>query len=200
MKEGLRKTGGRNNRGRITIRFRGGGHKRNYRILEKEETTGLITSIEYSPNRTAYIGKCEVYGGKEVYKIIGEQEIGTKLEVKKLKDVKVGGMVYGVAERPGQRGKIGRASGVKCIVIKQEEKTTVIRLPSKELKTLNNECTCTLGEVKINERIRRAKAGTTRRLGIRPKVRGTAMNAVDHPNGGKTGGGQSRTKWGQLAK
>lgn len=102
MKEGLRKTGGRNNTGRITVRHRGGGHKRNYRVLEQEERTGVIKSVEYTPNRTGYIGKCEVYGGREVYKIIGEQSndqtrtrkteelIGTTLQVLKLKDIKVG--------------------------------------------------------------------------------------------------------------
>lgn len=209
MKEGLRKTGGRNNTGRITVRHRGGGHKRNYRVMEQEERTGIIRSIEYSPNRTGYIGKCEVYGGREVYKVIGEQEqrnqeleslIGTTLKVEKLKDMKVGTSVYNVAQRPGQRGKIGRASGVKCVIIKQEEKETVIRLPSKEIKSINNECTGTIGRVTVQEVERLGKAGAKRRLGIRPSVRGTAMNAVDHPNGGKTGGGQSRTPWGQLAK
>lgn len=207
MKEGLRKTGGRNNTGRITVRHRGGGHKRNYRILEQEERTGVIKSVEYTPNRTGYIGKCEVYGGREVYKIIGTGEtrkeeslIGTTLQVVKLKDIKVGTWVYNISQRPGQRGKIGRASGVGCIIIKQEEKITVLRMPSKEIKRLNNENTGTIGKVAVHVFDRVGKAGTNRRLGIRPSVRGTAMNAVDHPNGGKTGGGQSRTPWGQLAK
>lgn len=209
MKEGLRKTGGRNNTGRITVRHRGGGHKRNYRVLEQEERTGIVKSVEYTPNRTGYVGKCEVYGGREVYKIIGEQEqiqrekellIGTTLKVIKLKDLKVGTWVYNVAQRPGQRGKIGRASGVGCIVIKQEEKVTVLRMPSKEVKSINNESTGTIGRVAVHEVGQLGKAGKNRRLGIRPSVRGTAMNAVDHPNGGKTGGGQSRTPWGQLAK
>ena len=210
-KRGLRKSGGRNNTGRITVRHRGGGHKRLYREIDyrenghRVELTGRIERVEYDPNRTAYIGEC-VGQGKKFYKILGGQEMekekkspvqeymkGKEIKVVRLKEVGVGEEVYNVSMRPGQEGKIGRASGVKCKVLKQEIKHTVIRMPSTEIKRIVNTSTCIMGGVYGKEEKRLGKAGASRRLGIRPSVRGVAMNPIDHPNGGKTPGGQPKT-------
>lgn len=98
-----------------------------------------------------------------------------------------------MSQRPGQGGKIGRATGTNCLILKQEEKITVIRMPSSEVKRINNENTCILGKVASEERKRLGKAGASRRRGIRPTVKGVVMNAVDHPNGGKTAGGIPKT-------
>jgi len=150
---GLRKHGGRNNLGRITVRHRGGGHKRLYRELEYKssghtlELSGVINRIEYDPNRTAYLAECIGYnkkfykllGGAEVAKKKKESLIGQEIKVVKIKEVGVGEEVYKVSIRSGQIGKIGRASGAKCKVLKQTEKETVIRMPSQEVKTINNE-------------------------------------------------------------
>lgn len=158
MKRELRKTGGRNNRGRITVRHRGGGQKRHERVLEytrgdhKIEISGVIKRVEYDPNRTAYVGECEGYERK-IYKIIGgpeggkEVQIGKEIKVVRLKDVSVGEMVYKVSERGGQEGKIARAAGAGCKIIKQGEKKTVVRLPSGEIKELKGENTCYEGIV-----------------------------------------------------
>lgn len=208
-KIGQRKTGGRNNRGRITVRHRGGGQKRLIREIEyreggkKIEMGGVITRMEYDPNRTAYVGECTGYKRK-VYKIIGgregEEKIGREIRVVRLKEVGVGEEVYKVSVRKGEEGKLARAAGAGCKVIKQGEKDTVIRLPSGEIGGVNRENTCYVGKVEGEERGLKGKAGVNRRLGRRPSVRGVAMNPIDHPNGGKTPGGQPRTPWGKLAK
>lgn len=191
--------------GRITVRHRGGGHKRKLRELDYErEGKVVIERIEYDPNRTGYIGECGGYGGKKVRMIVGgeiddrgierKELIGRELEVKRIKDVRVGGEVYAVGIREGERGKIGRAAGVKCIVIKQGEERTTIRLPSKEVKEVKNTNVCIKGRVYADRETKRGNAGTNRRLGIRPTVKGVAMNPIDHPNGGETaGGGQPKT-------
>lgn len=201
-KIGQRKTGGRNNRGRITVRHRGGGEKRLRREIEyregghKIEIGGKITRIEYDPNRTAYVGECEGYKRK-VYKIIGgkegEEKIGREIRVVRIKEVGVGEEVYKVSVRKGEEGKIARAAGAGCKVIKQGEKETIIRLPSGEIGGINKENTCYKGKVEGKERGEKGKAGVNRRLGRRPSVRGVAMNPVDHPNGGNTPGGQPKT-------
>lgn len=203
-KREIRKTGGRNNRGRITVRHRGGGQKRLERVLEYErgehkiEMTGVVQRIEYDPNRTAYVAECEGYERK-IYKIIGgeegriEPQIGKEIKVVKLKEVGVGESVYKVSLRGGEEGKIARAAGAGCKVIKQGEKETVVRLPSGEVVEIRGENTCYQGVVWGREQEKKGKAGVNRRLGIRPTVRGAAMNVVDHPNGGKTPGGQPHT-------
>ena len=204
---GLRKSGGRNNRGRVTIRHRGGGHKRLYRHLEysynnyKYLLSGEIKRIEYDPNRTAFIAEC-LNGNKTFFKILGGiNNIGKKIHVVKLKHVGIGDEIFNVSLNAGQLGKIGRASGAKCKVLKQSEKYTVIRMPSHQIKVLNNENFCILGSVLSKPLKVLGKAGRNRWLGIRPSVRGVAMNPIDHPNGGKTaGGGQPKSPWGKLAK
>lgn len=208
---GKRKSGGRNNRGRITVRHHGGGHRRRIRELEKEERSGVVVSVEYDPNRTAYLGKSKVYGGRLVNKILGivpsSREVlnmdmfeGREIRVAKLELVRAGEVVYKVGLREGQAGKIGRAAGASCKIVKQKERTTVIRLPSREVKEVNNQNVCTEGSVWEKSKARKQNAGASRRRGIRPSVRGVAMNPIDHPNGGKTPSGQPRTPYGKLAK
>lgn len=203
-----KKTGGRNNTGRITVRHRGGGSKRKIRELEKEERTGKVIRIEYDPNRTAYLGECITYKGRRVYKIlVGEDSstkkeglVGRKIEVKEIGQVEQGTIVNRVGLREGEGGKLGRAAGVSCKIIKQEKGRTIVRMPSKEVKEISGKSNCTIGAV-LEERKERGKtAGAERRRGIRPTVRGVAMNAVDHPHGGKTQSGQPKTPWGKLAK
>lgn len=202
-KREIRSTGGRNNRGRITVRHRGGGEKRLERILEYEkgshkiEMTGVVKRIEYAPNITGKVAECEGYGRK-FYKVLGGEEgtvgVGKEIRVVKLKEVAVGESVYRVSIRGGEEGKIARAAGAGCKIIKQGEKETMVRLPSGRVVEIKGENTCYRGEVIAKEgRKRLGKAGVNRRLGVRPTVRGAAMNPVDHPNGGKTPGGQPHT-------
>jgi len=207
----IKKTGGRNNTGRITIRHRGSGHKRIYRPLEYYNQghsfllSGIINRIEYDPNRNTYLAEC-INNDKTFYKLLGGKElikeklIGTEIKVVKLKDVGIGEEVYNVSLRSGQTGKIGRASGTRCKIMKQTDKQTVIRLPSHEVKTLSNQNTCIIGGVIEKPKGIIGKAGRNRWKGIRPTVRGFAMNPIDHPNGGKTRGGEPKTPWGKLAK
>ena len=111
-----------------------------------------------------------------------------------MKEVEVGGEIYKVSVREGQEGKIARAAGAKCKIIKIEGKTAVIRMPSGKVGKIKAENMCYKGEVKGEEQVRLSKAGSRRRMGERPRVRGVAMNAVDHPHGGKTSSGQAKTK------
>lgn len=226
IKRGKRRTGGRNNQGKITIRHRGGGHIRMIRELEREERSGVVTRIEWDSNRTGLIGEVQGYK-KKVYKLLGggiggqtasmPQTIDhtntaqlTLIKVARLKDVNVGGTVYKVGMRVGQTGKIGRAAGAQCTVIKQGEKKTTIRMPSGQIRELENGNVCTLGCVyartaDLSKAIaeRRAElrnAGKNRRMGKRPRVRGVAMNPVDHPNGGASKVGIAKSRFGKLAK
>lgn len=199
----IRSTGGRNNQGRITVRHRGGGQKRLERVLEYEkdghmiEMTGIIRRIEYTPNQTAQVAECQSYRRK-IYKIVGgtagAMEVGKEIKVKRLQDAAVGESVYKVSLRAGQVGKIARAAGAGCIVIKQGGAGTVVRLPSGQVVEMRGANTCYTGVVIGKERREKlGKAGVNRRLGVRPSVRGAAMNPIDHPNGGKTPGGQPCT-------
>jgi large subunit ribosomal protein L2 len=207
-KIGMRKKGGRNHHGKITVRYRGGGFKRKYRELEYregdhvQEISGKITGIEYDPNRTAYIAAC-TSNGRNYYKIAGgitKPTIGTELKVVTVGTVPVGGTIYNVSLRAGTPGQIARTRGASCKIVKQEEKTTVIRMPSAEIKRINNKNTCQEGEVYGEPQERRGTAGAHRREGVRPRVRGVAMNPSDHPNGGKTHSGKIKNRWGKLAK
>jgi large subunit ribosomal protein L2 len=202
-KIGMRKSGGRNNRGRITVRHRGGGQKRLMRELDYREgshqieMSGKIVGIAYDPNRTAYLGECEGYNKRKSYKILGGEEgkekLGKEIKVVKLKEVGVGEEVYKVSLRAGEEGKVARAAGARSKIVKQGGKVTIIRMPSGEIGKVNAESTCYIGVVEGKEQVRKGKAGVNRRLGIRPTVRGVAMNPIDHPNGGKTPGGQPKT-------
>lgn len=194
----LKKTGGRNNKGRITVRHRGGGSKRFCRIIDPRNQQLRIEKIQYDPNRTALIAK----SSEGHFQILGEtHKIGDTIRLKRLSEIGIGESVFNVSFRPGQKGKFGKAAGTSCVVIKQELGQTLIRLPSKQVKSLPSNNECILGSVKNIEKSPIGKAGRNRWLGIRPTVKGRAMNSIDHPNGGKTaGGGQPKTLWGKLAK
>lgn len=209
-KIGLRKSGGRNNQGRITVRHRGGGAARMFRELEyslKGHTIpvgGVVERLEFDPNRTATVGVCRGYNGRLAYKvmggIVGEDMIGKVVKGVEVSKIEVGGEVFKVSVRKGEEGKIARAAGTKCKIIKNTGDTVVIRMPSGKVGEIRGENMCYVGEVQGAPKERLTKAGTRRRMGERPRVRGVAMNAVDHPLGGKTKSGQAITKWGKLAK
>jgi len=160
------------------------------------ELSGIIKRIEYDPNRTAYLAECEGYN-RRFYKLLGNINkkplIGQHIKVIKLGDAAIGDDVFKISLRPGQQGKIGRASGTKCKILKHTDKTTLIRLPSLQIKSFNNNNLCCLGSIYSSPQSPMGKAGINRRFGIRPSVRGVAMNPIDHPNGGKTPSGQPKT-------
>ncbi len=219
----LKKKAGRNFSGKITVRHRGGGVKRLYRIVdfgeEKLGIPGKVIALEYDPNRTAFLALVEYQDGEKRYilapegikigdEIIcaenGEIKIGNRL---KLKNIPIGTQVYNIELIPGRGGKIVRAAGTSAKVVAQEEKYTQLQLPSKEIRRVSNECFASIGQVSnpghIFEDI--GKAGRRRLKGWRPTVRGSAMNPCDHPHGGgegKTPIGLKypKTPWGKPAK
>ena len=202
-KKGLRKTGGRNNKGRITVRHKGGGAKRLLRGLGYTEAGGwlggapvggMLQSLEFDPNRTGSVGVC-VGKYRRVYNLLAlGQKVGEKVIASQVKEIEVGEMIYNVGIRIGQQGKIARAAGAKCKVIKVEGKEAIIRLPSGKVGMIKAENMCYRGVVGGLVQKRKRNAGEMRREGKRPRVRGVAMNAVDHPHGGKTPSGQAYTK------
>ena len=215
-------TGGRNNLGRITTRFRGGGNKRKYRIIDfkrdKFDIPGTVKTIEYDPNRSANIALIAYADGEKRYilaplglkvgnVIMSGQEAEVKPgNAKKLKNIPVGVNIHNIELQPGCGGKIARSAGQTAILRAKEGKYAQVKLPSSEVRLVNVECLATIGQVGNIEKqkVTLGKAGKKRYLGKRPHVRGVAMNPVDHPMGGgegkTSGGGQPQSPWGQLAK
>jgi large subunit ribosomal protein L2 len=219
----LKKKAGRNFSGKITVRHRGGGVKRLYRVVdfgeEKLGIPGKVIALEYDPNRTAFLALVEYQGGDKRYILapdgikVGDEiicaenteiKIGNRL---KLKNIPIGTQVYNVELIPGKGGKIVRAAGTSAKVVAQEDKYTQLQLPSKEIRRVFNECFASIGQVSnpghIFEDI--GKAGRRRLKGWRPAVRGSAMNPPDHPHGGgegKTPIGLKypKTPWGKPAR
>ncbi len=219
-----RKTGGRNNVGRITTRHIGGGHKQKYRIIDfkrdKLEIPGRVAAIEYDPNRSANIALINYVDGEKRYilapskLLVGDTIVASKkgdTEIREgnclpLKLIPLGTFVHNVEMKPGKGGQMARSAGNYAQVVAKEGDYGHLRLPSGEVKLINLVCTATIGQVGNidHENIDWGKAGRSRWRGVRPTVRGTAMNPVDHP----LGGGEGRTKggrhpcspWGQLAK
>ena len=218
----LTKSGGRNNKGRITSRFRGGGHKRKYRIIDfKRDKHGIpakVFSIEYDPNRSARIALLHYADGEKRYIIapdglkVGDSlQSGNGSEIKvgnalKIKDLPLGSFIHNVELKPGKGGQIGRSAGTSIQLMAKEGKYAQLKLPSGEVRLVNLECMATYGTVGNTdyENISLGKAGRNRWLGRRPHVRGVAMNPVDHPMGGgegkSSGGGHPVSPWGQAAK
>lgn len=218
----LKKTGGRNNTGRITSRRRGGGHKRMYRVVDfKRDKTGIegkVEAIEYDPNRTARIALVK-YADNELRYIIapdnlkvgnkiisaddGDIQPGNSLPIGK---IPLGSFVHNVELRPGKGGQLARSAGSSCIIVSKDDKYSQIKLPSGEVRMILNNCKATLGVVSNleHENISLGKAGRSRWLGIRPHVRGVAMNPIDHPMGGgegkTSGGGHPVSPWGMPTK
>jgi large subunit ribosomal protein L2 len=220
--EPLSKSGGRNNHGRTTLRFRGGGHKRMYRRIDfkrdKHDVPAKVAAIEYDPNRTARIALLHYADGEKRYILApdglkvgdtlmaGENadfRVGNALP---LKNLPIGSTIHNVELRLGRGGQIGRSAGVVIQLMGREGDYAQLRLPSGEMRRVRAECYATLGQVGNidHENVSLGKAGRTRWMGFRPHVRGVAMNPVDHPMGGgegKSSGGRHPTSpWGQKAK
>jgi large subunit ribosomal protein L2 len=222
LTEGLRKKGGRNNLGRITVRFRGGGHKRRYRIIDfkrdKYDLPATVERLEYDPNRTAFIALVTYEDGEKRY-ILAPQRLqvgdvviaGDKVDIKPgnalpLKNIPVGTVVHNVELKPGKGGQMARSAGTFVQLVGKDQGYAQLRLSSGELRIVRGECMATIGAVSNpdQQNITLGKAGRMRWLGFRPHVRGVAMNPIDHPHGGgegRTSGGRHPvTPWGKPTK
>ena len=201
----LTKNGGRNNQGRITVRHRGGGAKRKYRIIDfkrdKDGIIGTVASIEYDPNRTANIALINYADGEKRYIIAPKGlKVGDKIESGEKADIKVGNtlplsnipegtMVHNVELKAGKGGQIARTAGSSVQILGNEGKYTLLRLASGEVRKVLSTCRATIGEVgnADHELVKIGKAGRKRHMGIKPTVRGSVMNPNDHPHGGGEG-------------
>ena len=218
----LKKSGGRNSNGRITVRRRGGGHKRFYRIIDfKRDKFGIpaiVDSIHYDPNRSARIALLVYADGEKRYilspdglsdgdKLMSGPEaeirVGNSLPLRK---IPVGTMVHSIEMKPGKGAQIARSAGTSCQILAREKDMVTLKLPSSEMRIINKNCTATIGQVgnldHSNEVL--GKAGKSRWKGRRPKVRGVVMNPHDHPHGGgegrSSGGRHPVTPWGVPTK
>ena len=222
LTEGLTKSGGRNNAGRITARRRGGGHKRSYRIVDfkrrKWDMAATVERLEYDPNRTAFIALIKYEDGELAYIIapqclgVGDKVIaGDKVDVKPgcampLRSVPIGSIIHNIEMKPGKGGQIARSAGAFAQIVGRDQTYAIIRLGSGEQRLIHGDCMATIGAVSNPDQgnIKLAKAGRNRWMGKRPSVRGVAMNPVDHPHGGgegKTSGGRHPvTPWGKSTK
>ena len=221
LTEPLKKTGGRNNMGRITSRHRGGGAKRLYRIIDwKRNKLGVaaqVRTIEYDPNRSARIALLEYEDGEKRYIIapvgvrVGQRLMSgpdaelTAGNALALRDIPTGTVVHNVELQPGRGAQMVRSAGVGAQLMAKEGNWATLRLPSGEMRRVHVTCMATIGQVGNPEHatVKIGKAGRSRWLGRRPHVRGAAMNPRDHPHGGGEGkapaGGQPQTKWGKPA-
>ena len=222
LTEGLRSKGGRNNYGRITVRWRGGGHKRTYRIIDfrrrKFDMTATVERLEYDPNRTAFIALIRYEDGEQAY-ILAPQRLqpgdkvvsGERTDIKpgnamQLKNMPVGTIVHNVELKPGRGGQMARAAGTYVQLVGRDAGLALLRMASGEVRMVRTECMATIGAVSNpdQQNISIGKAGRNRWLGKKPSVRGVAMNPVDHPHGGgegRTSGGRHPvTPWGKSTK
>jgi len=218
----LRKSGGRNNTGRITIRRRGGGHKRRYRIIDfkrdKFDIPAKVMTVEYDPNRSANISLLQYDDGEKRYilspvglkvddKVVSGENVPLKTgNALILKNIPAGLFVHNVELLPGKGAQMVRSAGAAAQVMAHDNGMCTLKLPSSEIRMVTDVCMATLGQVgnREHEQIVSGKAGRTRWLGRRPKVRGVAMNPVDHPMGGgegkSSGGRHPTTPWGKPTK
>jgi large subunit ribosomal protein L2 len=219
--EPKKRTGGRNSSGHLSMRYRGGGHKKKYRIVDfkrnKKDITASVLTIEYDPNRTAFIALVEYTDGEKRY-ILAPQglqvgatiqsgdnvapEIGNALQ---LKFMPLGTNVHNIEMQPGQGGKLSRSAGSSAQLTNKEEKYAILKMPSGELRKILINCYATVGVVSNSDHSLQSmgKAGRNRWKGIKPRTRGVAMNPVDHPMGGgegKASGGQPRSRNGQYSR
>jgi large subunit ribosomal protein L2 len=222
LTEGKRRTGGRNNLGRITGRNKGGGHKKRYRIIDwkrdKWDVEGTIARLEYDPNRSAFIALVEYADGEKRY-IIAPQRIsagdkiiaGEKADIKpgnamKLRSMPVGTIIHNIEMKPGKGAQMARSAGTYGQLAGRERGFAQIKLASGELRVVSSECMATVGAVSNPDHMNTVlgKAGRNRWKGRKPHVRGVAMNPIDHPHGGgegcTSGGRHPVSRWGQLAK
>jgi large subunit ribosomal protein L2 len=214
-----RRTNGRNNQGKITVRHRGGGVKRFYRLVNFKQLgieSAVIEAIEYDPNRSARIARIKDQNNTYHYIIasvgmkVGQKlSVGPKSAIEEgnrlpLKNIPVGSFIYAIELQPGRGAQLVRSAGVKAQLTSKEEETAQIKLPSGEVRIINITCMASIGSVGNvqHQNIKIGSAGRKRRKGFRPSVRGVVMNAADHPHGGGDGGahgigGQPKTPWGQ---
>ena len=201
----MKKNGGRNNQGKITVRHQGGGVKRRYRIIDfkrnKLNVPGTVATIEYDPNRTANIALINYADGEKRYIIAPKGlEVGAKIEAGENADIKVGNalpimnipvgtMVHNIELRPGKGGELARSAGASAQILGRENNYVMIRLSSGEQRKVLGTCMATVGEVGNEDAslVKIGKAGRKRHMGIRPTVRGSVMNPNDHPHGGGEG-------------
>lgn len=201
----LSKKSGRNSYGRITVRHRGGGNRRKYRIIDfkrdKKDVKATVVSLEYDPNRSAHIALLQYEDGEKRYILapeglkVGDEVLsGASADIKPgnalaLTDIPVGTMVHNVELYPGRGGQLARAAGNAAQLMAKEGGYALLRLPSSELRKVSELCMATVGTVGNNDHlnVKLGKAGRTRHLGIRPTVRGSVMNPNDHPHGGGEG-------------
>lgn len=220
--EPIKKTAGRNNQGKITVRHNGGGHKRAYRVIDfkrtKDDVAAVVKAVEYDPNRSANIALVQYSDGVKTYIIAPKGiEVGQKIESGPDADIKVGNalplvnipvgtVIHNIETKPGKGGQLIRSAGTSAQVLGQEGKYTLVRLNSGEVRMILSTCRATVGTVgnEQHELVNIGKAGRTRWLGKRPTVRGSVMNPNDHPHGGGEGrapiGRKSpMTPWGKPA-
>ena len=219
--EGLSKSGGRNSNGRRTSRHVGGGHKRKYRVIDfkrdKEGVSGTISTIEYDPNRTAFIALVTYSDGEKRYILapdkikVGDTVVSGKGAVPEvgnalyLSEVPLGSVIHAIEMSPGRGAQLARSAGNSAVLTGREDKYAVIKLPSSEVRRVLLTCKATIGVVSNPDHGQTVlgKAGRKRWIGVRPRVRGVAMNPVDHPMGGGEGrasGGHPRSRTGIMAK
>ena len=222
LTEGLTGSGGRNNTGRVTARRMGGGHKRTYRLIDfkrrKFDAPATVERLEYDPNRTAFIALVKYQDGTVSY-ILAPQRLkvgdavvsGEKVDIKPgnampLKNIPVGTIVHNVELKAGAGGQMARAAGTYVQIVGRDSGYAQLKLSSGELRMVRGECLATIGAVSNPDQanINLGKAGRNRWLGVRPSVRGVAMNPIDHPHGGgegRTSGGRHPvTPWGKPTK
>ncbi len=220
--EPLSKSGGRNNKGRVTSRRRGGGHKRAYRVVDfkrnKFDIPAKVASIQYDPNRSAFIALLNYADGEKRYILaplglsVSDTVVsGEKVEIRvgnalPLANIPLGTTVHNVELKAGKGGQMARSAGMGVQLMAREGDYATLRMPSGEVRMVRVECRATIGQVGNldYENIKLGKAGRSRWLGRRPKVRGVAMNPIDHPMGGgegkSSGGRHPCTPWGQPTK
>ncbi len=222
LTEGKKKSGGRDNHGHIAVRHRGGGHKQRYRRVDfkrrKWDVVGTVERLEYDPNRTAFIALVTYEDGEKAYILApqrlapGDQVVaGERVDVKPgnampLYSMPIGTIIHNVEMKIGKGGQMARAAGAYVQLVGRDQGYALLRLTSGEVRMVRQECMATVGAVSnadhLNESL--GKAGRKRWMGVRPTVRGTAMNPVDHPLGGgegrTKGGRQPVSPWGQPAK
>ena len=219
--EPIKRTGGRNAQGRRSMRYIGGGHKKQYRIIDfkrnKFDIEATVVSIEYDPNRTAFIALLQYADGEKRYiiapqglqvgaKVISGNEVAPEIgNALQMKNIPLGTVIHNIEMQPGQGGKLIRSAGTSAQLANKEEKYAVLKMPSGELRKVLINCFATVGVVSNSDHNLETagKAGLNRWKGVRPRVRGVAMNPVDHPMGGGEGrasGGHPRSRTGKYAK